>query len=211
MIRTAAGSCQVIIYTDSAFSIVEETLTVSSFSTNPASLRYLWLRIYYQNVSDSNTVLTEEFQVWNNSITPTGNPASNAVDDNTATYWQSNAETNPWIYADVGSNKNVGNIALYWNSNTTETQVKLQSSTDAAAWTDLRTINSTSFTASQYNYVRFNIAIGRYFRLYGNSGSSYVLALNEIKCIEDSDAQVSTSHGHLAISNSDTSLALDGT
>ena len=45
--------------------------------------------------------------------------------------------------------------------------------------------------------------------LYGSSGSSYVMAINEIKVNET--LTVPTVHGHLEISPTDTSLSLAGT
>ena len=169
------------------------------------------MRIYQQGVSNSNTVYASEFEVWNNTTSGGGQSASLVVDNDTSTYWESDSEANPNIYVDLGSDKNCGNMAVWWNSNSTETQVKLQSSTNASAWTDLRTINVSDLTAGQYNYIRFNIQTARYYRVYGNSGSTVVMAINEIKNTEFTDGAVATGHGHLDISSSDTSLALDGT
>jgi len=211
LVRTAASSCELKVYTDAGYSTLEQTLTISSFSSNPSNMRYLFLRIFYQNVSDTNTVLAEDFKLWNNTTTGGGQDASNAIDDDTSTYWESNSETNPNIYVDLGSEKNCGNMAVWWNSNSTETQIKLQSSTNASAWSDLRTINVTDLTAGQYNYIRFNVAAARYFRIYGNNGAAKVMVINEIKNTEFSTGAVASEHGHLDISSSDTSLALDGT
>ena len=105
-------------------------------------------------------------------------------------------------------------LAYYANSATTESQIKLQYATNAggvSSWNDLRTINTSDLTNGQYNYIRFNNAVGRYLRVYGNSGASGVLAINELKVQEPSDSVVANTHGHLGISNSDTSLNLDGT
>ena len=60
-----------------------------------------------------------------------------------------------------------------------------------------------------YNYIRFNTIRARYLRIYGSSGSSYVMAINEIKVNET--LTVPTVHGHLEISPTDTSLSLAGT
>jgi hypothetical protein len=211
--RLSASSGNVKVYSDSGYSslISGWDLTISSFSSNPASLRYFFARIFYQNVSDTNTFEISDIEVWNNTTSGGGQSASNAVDDNTSTYWESNQETNPNIYVNLGSAKNCGNMAVWWNSNSTETQIKIQSSTNASSWTDLRTINVTALTAGQYNYIRFNTKNAQYFRIYGNSGSSYVMAINEIKNTEFTDGAVACDHGHSSISSSDTSLALDGT
>jgi hypothetical protein len=201
------------IFSDSGYSVAIAgwNATLASFTTNPSSLRYFFARIFYQGVSDTNTFEISDIELWNNTTSGGGQSASNVVDDDTATYWESNSEANPWVYVNLGSAKNCGNMAVYWKSTSTETQIKLQSSTNASAWTDLRTINVSDLTAGQYNYIRFNTKTAQYFRVYGNSGSSVVMAINEIKNTEFTDGAVATGHGHLDISSSDTSLALDGT
>lgn len=140
-------------------------------------------------------------------------PASQVRDGNTTTRATTNAENNPYIYLDMGSALNLCAVALYYDgTNTTETQVKLQVSTDANTWTDKRTINTSAFTNGAYNYCRFNIAGGyRYLRIYGNSGTSKVLSIYEAKVMTKTDAQIFADLGILEISTSDTSLDLDGT
>jgi len=136
-----------------------------------------------------------------------GQPASNAVDDNTATYWESTSETNPAIYVDMTSSTTTSNFAVYPNTLTTETEIKIQSSTNASDWTDKRTITYSNLTEAAWNYIRFNLTTARYWRIYGNSGDAAVLAIDEIKVLDAvSDTDVRTLHGHLPISSSDTSL-----
>ena len=137
--------------------------------------------------------------------------SANAKDDNTSTVWKTNAEANPSIYADMGSAVNLCALAWYHDSATTETSIKIQSSPNASSWTDERTILVSKLTASAYNYNRFNTVTARYLRIYGNSGSSLVLASAEIKVQKQTDAELLVSHGHLAISNSDTGIELAGT
>ena len=62
-----------------------------------------------------------------------------------------------------------------------------------------------------YNFIRFNVVNARYIRIYGNSGSSLVLASAEIKVLKKTDGELILNHGHLSISNSDTGIELDGT
>ena len=145
------------------------------------------------------------------SSAASGFASSNAKDDNTSTVWKTNASTNPFIYADMGSAVNLCAIAWYNNAATTETTVKIQTSTDASSWTDRRTILTANLVASVYNFIRFNTATARYIRIYGSSGSSLVLSAAEIKVQKKTDAELLISHGHLAISNSDTGIELDGT
>jgi len=145
------------------------------------------------------------------SSAASGFASANAKDDNTSTVWKTNASTNPFIYADMGSAVNLCAIAWYNNAATTETTVKIQTSTDASSWTDKRTILTSNLVASVYNFIRFNTTTARYIRIYGSSGSSLVLSAAEIKVQKKTDAELLISHGHLAISNSDTGIELDGT
>ena len=145
------------------------------------------------------------------SSAASGFASANAKDDNTSTVWKTNASTNPFIYADMGSAVNLCAIAWYNNAATTETTVKIQTSTDASSWTDKRTVLTANLVASVYNFIRFNTVTARYIRIYGSSGSSLVLSAAEIKVQKKTDAELLISHGHLPISNSDTGIELDGT
>jgi len=145
------------------------------------------------------------------SSAASGFASSNAKDGNTSTVWKTNTEANPLIYADMGSNVNLCALAWYHESATTEATVKLQTSTDASNWTDVRTISVGNLVASTYNYIRFNVKTARYLRIYGNSGGSVVLASAEIKVQKKTDAELLISHGHLSISATDTGIELDGT
>jgi len=137
-------------------------------------------------------------------------PSSNAKDNNTSTSWRTNASTNPFIYADMGAAVNLCALAWYNDPATTETSIKIQSSPDASTWTDERVILTSRLASTAYSFIRFNIVNARYIRIYGNSGSSLVLASAEIKVQKKTDAELLISHGHLAISNSDTGIELDG-
>ena len=145
------------------------------------------------------------------SSAASGYASSKAKDDSTSTVWKTNASTNPFIYADMGSAVNLCAIAWYNDAATTETTVKIQTSTDASSWTDKRTVLTSNLVASVYNFIRFNTITARYIRIYGTSGSSLVLSAAEIKVQKKTDAELLISHGHLAVSNSDTGIELDGT
>ena len=209
--RTSASAGTVKRYTNANYSgTPAETLSVS-FNSNPASLRYLFFRWNYDNVTDSNTVNFEDVEIFNNTTSATEYPASNAVDNDTATYWQSNSETNPNIYVDVGSVLNIGQVTIYPKNTTTETELKIQTSSNASSWTDVRKITYSNLTEGAYNYIRFNIKNARYVRIYGNNGSAKILAINEIKCQELTDGAAADDHGHYPISATSTSIALNGT
>lgn len=136
----------------------------------------------------------------------------NLYDTSTSTKWISSSENNPNAYVDMGSALNLCAIALHYNAtDTTETEIKIQSSADAVTWTDKRKITTSNLTDAAWNYYRFNIAGGaRYIRVYG-TGTSKVLALNEIKVLKKTDAEIFADLGILEISNSNTTLGADGT
>jgi len=143
------------------------------------------------------------------SSSATSFAVANIKDNNTSTVWKTNSENNPNVYADMGSTYNLCALAWYHNSATTETTIKIQSSPDASAWTDERTILTSKLTVNVYNYIRFNVVNGRYLRVYGTN-TSKILASAEMKVLTKTDNQLLTSHGHLSISNSDTTIELNG-
>ena len=145
------------------------------------------------------------------SSAASGYASSKAKDDSTSTVWKTNSEANPFIYADMGSAVNLCAIAWYNDAATTETTVKIQTSTDASNWTDKRTVLTSNLVASVYNFIRFNTTTARYIRIYGSSGSSVVLSAAEIKVQKQTDSELLLSHGHLSISTTDTGIELDGT
>ena len=235
--RTSASASIMTLYSDSTYAAPALLETVNiSFAVNPTGLRYIFARIFYQNVSNTNTVLIEGFEFWNNMDTATGGAdytwdgsatgwtqitnggtitftvgsgALQAVDDNLTTYWESNAAANNWIYVDNVTEKSISQMTIYPKSTTTETQYKIQWSNDLATWTDVRLINVSALTNGSYNYIRFNGVSARYFRIYGNSGTSYVMSINNIRVNESTS--IDATHGHLEISATDSALALDGT
>jgi len=171
------------------------------------------------NTGDDSVIVTKSVQSADYT-TPTAVTASsaatsfasaNAKDGNTSTVWKTNAETNPFIYADMGSALNLCALAWYHNSATTETSIKIQSSSNASSWTDERVVLTSNLVDNVYNFIRFNVVNARYIRIYGNSGSSLVLASAEIKVLKKTDGELILNHGHLSISNSDTGIELDGT
>jgi hypothetical protein len=211
----SGGTIYAKLFTDSGRTS-QQGATVSWTTSNLGSFEY-WMATNDPTGTSGSKAFNCNLDNLHLTGTGSGNPASNAVDDNTATYWKSNSETNPNIYVDLtnaASDVNLSQLALYPNADSTETQIKVQYGTNAGgtgSWTDLRTINYSDLTNGAWNYIRFNNVIGRYIRIYGNNGAAKVLAINEIKTYEPTDADIRNLHGHLSISNSDTSLALDGT
>ncbi|HIP10887.1 MAG TPA: discoidin domain-containing protein [Rhodospirillales bacterium] len=169
------------------------------------NLRYFWVsNMDLAGNPDCHIQGNMEYvQVWDGSTST----CSRAIDDNLATSWESSNEVNPNIYVDMNSASTTSNLALYPNAGTTETEIKIQSSTDAIAWTDERTITWSNLTEAAWNYIRFNIVSAQYWRIYGSSGNTSVLQIDEIKVLDSvSDADVRNLHGHIPISSSDTSL-----
>ena len=163
--------------------------------------------------SAQTTTFTIDNTKINNNASYTAYSAGLVVDDDTASHWQSSAEANPRIYVDAGSAKNLLGLAIYLHANNTETQIAIRCSTDATftSGENVRTILASGLTAGSWNYVRFNLVNRRYIQIYGNSGSSLVLAISEVKYLTKTDAQILQDLGILEISTSDTSLDLDGT
>jgi len=197
-------------YSDAGFSSLIESLTIAQTTASDlqSSLKYLVVRIFTENITTASTVYIEDINFWNDVDDVTeSNPCSNAIDDNVATYWKSDIETNPNIYVDMTSSTTTSNLALYPNAGTTETEIKIQSSTDAIAWSDKRTITWSNLTEGAWNYIRFNIVSARYWRIYGSSGNSVDMLIDEIKVLDAvTDADVRNLHGHIPISATDTSL-----
>ena len=213
--RESSTSTTYKVFSDSGYSVQVGSTVTHTTPATVVSLRYLMFRIYSQAVTGAgvNASITD-VKFWNavNTPTTTPNPCSNAVDDDVATSWKSDSETNPNIYVDMSSSTTTSNLALYPNTGTTETEIKIQSSTDAIAWADQRTITWSDLTEGAWNYIRFNLVSARYWRIYGNSGASADMQIDEIKVLDSvTDADVRNLHGHISISNSDTSLNNAGT
>ena len=178
------------------------------------------LRYLTANVTATGGTITTSGSYTIHSFTSSGSfvitgagTSSLAVDDNTATKWTSDSESNPNIYVDMGSALNLCAAAFYFDStDTTNTEILIQSSADASTWTTRRTITESNLTNGAYNFYRFNIAGGaRYIRFYGNSAGSTVLSIWEIKILKKTDAEIFNDLGILTITASDTALGPDGT
>ena len=208
--RESANSITGKVFTDSAYTVQYGSTITRATSSGVASLRYLMIRLFSQGVTGSGmTGSITDLKFWDgiNDVNVATNPCSNAIDDNVATSWKSDSETNPNIYVDMTSSTTSSNLALYPNAGTTETEIKIQSSTDAIAWTDQRTITWSNLTEAAWNYIRFNLVSARYWRIYGSSGGAADMQIDEIKVLDAvSDNDVRNLHGHIPISSSDTSL-----
>jgi len=208
--RESTTSITYKVFTDAAYSVQLGATITQATTSGVTGLRYLTARIYTQTMTGTGTLASiTDLEFYNaiNDVNVASNPCSNAVDNNVATSWKSDTETNPNIYVDMSSSTTTSNLALYPNAGTTETEIKIQSSTDAIAWTDQRTITWSNLTEAAWNYIRFNLVSARYWRIYGSSGASADMQIDEINVLDAvSDNDVRNLHGHIPISSSDTSL-----
>ncbi len=139
--------------------------------------------------------------------------ADRVVDDSTASFWQSTSSTNPNIYVDMGSVKDMVGVAIYPHANTTVTEIKIRASTDAT-FTDAentRVVAYAKLTAETWNFIRFSRLEEdrRYLQIYGTDSGAKILSIKEIKVLIPTN--IDRSHIHYDISTSDPTLALDGT
>ena len=107
------------------------------------------------------------------SSTVNGNAASNAVDSDYTTLWQSAASNNQWIYVDLGSMLNLTGVYLNWGPDFGRSY-KIQVSTNALSWTDVFTNDSGASGIDRIGVA----ATGRYVRLLGlqsGTGNGYDL------------------------------------
>ena len=91
-----------------------------------------------------------------------GNVASNAVDADYTTMWQSASSNNQWIYVDLGSVLNITGVYLNWGPDYGQAYI-IQVSNDANNWTSVYTNNAGS---GGIDRISLN-ASGRYVRMLG--------------------------------------------
>lgn len=96
------------------------------------------------------------------SSTINGNVASNAVDADYTTLWQSAASNNQWVYVDLGSVLNLTGVYLNWGPDFGRSY-EIQVSTNALTWTDIYTNNSGAGGIDRIGVA----ASGRYVRMLG--------------------------------------------
>jgi|APSaa5957512535_1039671.scaffolds.fasta_scaffold00660_6 hypothetical protein len=195
-------------WTEITSAVPTETKTEADYAIS-GGFRYLK---YYQN-SASGWMTQHLFQVTRLRYGTTVDYTSRKmVDQDTGEYAVTNEEANPWLSAGMASSTLTSGVALWLESDTNETEIKIQTSPDNSTWTTKRTVLVSKLTAGQYNYIRFTPTTCQYIRIYGSSGASKKLAIGELKVKNGvTDALLLTDHEHLDISTTDTSLELDGT
>lgn len=195
-------------WTEITAAVPTETKTETDYAIS-GGFRYLK---YYQN-SASGWMTQHLFQVTRLRYGSTVDYTSRKmVDEDTGEYAVTNEEANPWMSAGMASSTLTSGVAIWHESDTNETEIKIQTSPDNSTWTTKRTILVSKLTAGQYNYIRFTPTTCLYVRIYGSSGASKKLAIGELKVKNGiTDTLLLTDHEHLDISTTDTSLELDGT
>lgn len=135
-----------------------------------------------------------------------------AIDNNTAIYWQSESEVNPWLRIEMSASadKEPASVALRTKSSTTATQIKIELSDDGSTWVLFRTINVNLLTHGAYNFFRFNrgTKAWRYLRIMATDGGSVILAIDEVKTRTPTESQYNREHGHKTLSTTLATLAL---
>ena len=102
-----------------------------------------------------------------------GNAASNAVDADYTTMWQSAASNSQWIYVDLGSIKNLNGVFLNWGPDFGQSY-QIQVSSNALSWANVYT---NSAGAGSIDRIPLNTS-GRYVRMLGlqsGTGNGYDL------------------------------------
>jgi len=173
-----------------------KTVTGGAFGnrtdTNAVSGNYRYVRVYCTERSAGNQwgYSIWELKVYGNtpsssssSAASAGNlniaaatastqiqPASNAVDKNSGTRWESAVNTDPsWLTLDLGSARNLSSVAIDWEAANAANYL-IQGSNDNTNWVQLASKtggtfgNRTDTTAVTGNY--------RYVRIYGTARST---------------------------------------
>jgi len=142
-------------------------------------------------------------------------PASLAIDGNTATYWQSVSELNPFLRGTHSTiaDKEPSAVAVYVDkSKLTGLQILIQTSLNALAWTTKRTINISQLTDLAYNFIRFNrdVLPIRYIRVITSDSIERIFSISEYKALIPTTTQWADRQSHKTISPTSTSVGLAG-
>ena len=112
-----------------------------------------------------------------------GSAANNAIDGDTETQWLGNdsAPYPKWIYFDLGSEKCVNSLDLYFATASVSTVLDIQISNDAETWTTL-TQDLEILVGDAYSTSNVEESTARYVRIHQTAGPENVFgSLSEIK------------------------------
>lgn len=189
IIRTSTTAYTIELFSDSSFSTSVEKETGSVPST-VATLRYFKVMSGDQSGAGSVVCTIDDVQIYD-GVTSAGDTDS-SIDDSTTTSWKSDAEVNPAIYVDMASNKEVAGLAIHLDrTTTTETEIEIRVSTDVtfSAAETVRTLLVSDFTDDTWRFISLPRLADdrRYVQIYGSSGASVILKINEIKYLAVTD------------------------
>lgn len=97
------------------------------------------------------------------SIETANFPPGNAIDGNSATRWSSAYQDNSWWQVDLGSNQQVNEVVINWET-AYASQYQIQTSTDGTNFTTQATVNMTSAGTQDTS---FATVTARYVRIQG--------------------------------------------
>jgi beta-glucosidase len=136
----------------------------------------LWELSVYGTVPDPRDLAAGQPAVAS-SVESSSYPASNAVDGNLSTRWSSAFSDPQWIYVDLGSQYNISEVELTWETAYAKAY-QIQVSNDAANWT---TIYSTASGSGGIEDLTGLSGAGRYVRVYGTQrGTQWGYSLWEL-------------------------------
>lgn len=121
-----------------------------------------------------------------------------AKDGNTATFWKSNNELNPYYIIDTGALKLISGIRIYWNASGRPTGFDIDYSEDGVTYYPTSRQNVPQGTAGQYNEYAFNTVYARYIRVQANE--TIAMEIAEIQYFERTSDRILARHGHGSVS-----------
>lgn len=126
----------------------------------------------------TNTNLAQGKPAYASSTESSSYPASNATDGNTSTRWSSAYADPQWLYVDLGSNRTVNSVQLWWES-AYASKYQIQTSTDGNTWTTVFTDESGTGGTKD---IGLGSVTARYVKVYGyQRATTYGYSLWEMK------------------------------
>jgi len=150
LIRDSPTSFTVNVFNDEFFSDLFATAT-STVSAGITGLQFIKIQ---NRTSGSGGVIQgtiDDIEINDNSVLPSQGGADSAIDQDTATFWESQAGINESITVDMGSPVNCYGLAYFLSTDAglTETQFQIIDDTTGRI---LRTINISDMTLDDWNF-----------------------------------------------------------
>ncbi len=110
--------------------------------------------------------------------------ASKATDGNLGTRWSSQFSDPQWLKIDLGSNRHISRVVLYWETAASK-HYELQVSADGNTWQSIYNDNNGNGGTDDINGLS---GVGRYLRVYSHTRTtSYGVSLWEVKVYGDTN------------------------